>query len=55
MPIQIFSRVKDGALSQVSGTPNAAHIRYTYKKKQFKYKINKVGDRDWETIWIGMI
>ena len=37
MPIQIFSRVKDGALSQVSGTPNAAHIRYTYKKKQFKY------------------
>ena len=42
MPIQIFSRVKDGALSQVSGTPNAAHIRYTYKKKQFKYKINKV-------------
>ena len=42
MPIQIFSRVKDGALSQVSGTPNAANIRYTYKKKQFKYKINKI-------------
>jgi len=42
MPIQIFSRIKDGSLKQVSGSNNHTNIRYHYKRKTYKYKINKV-------------
>lgn len=45
MPIEIFSRVKDGTISQVSGGPNVSNIRYTYNKKHFQYKINKLWDK----------
>ena len=33
MPIEVFSRVRDGTISQVSGGPNVANIRYSHNKK----------------------
>jgi len=42
MPIQIFSRIKDGSLKHVSGSNNHTNIRYHYKKKTYQYEINKV-------------
>ena len=45
MPIEIFSRVRDGTISQVSGGPNVSNIRYTHNKKHFHFKINRLWDK----------
>ena len=45
MPIEVFSRVRDGTISQVSGGPNVSNIRYIHNKKYFHFKINKLWDK----------
>ena len=42
MPIEIFSRVKDGAIPRVSHTENSSNIAFKYQKKDFKFVINKL-------------
>ena len=42
MPIQVFSRIKDGSLKQVSGSDNYTNIILNYKKKTYEHKINKL-------------
>ena len=42
MPIEIFSRIKDGSLKHVSGGDNNTKIIYNYKKRKYEYKINKL-------------
>ena len=42
MPIEIFSRIKDGSLKHVSGADNNTKIGYNYKKRKYEYKINKL-------------
>ena len=42
MPFQIFSRIKDGSIKQVSGSDNYTNIIYKYKKRTYEYKINKL-------------
>ena len=42
MPIEIFSRIKDGSLKHVSGADNNTKIVYNYKKRKYEYKINKL-------------
>ena len=44
MPIEVFSRVRDGTISQVSGGPNVSNIRFNYNKKHVHFKINKLWD-----------
>ena len=42
MPIEIFSRVKDGSIDRVSHTKNTSNINFKYQKKDFKFVINKL-------------
>lgn len=42
MPIEIFSRVKDGSLDKISTNSNTCNIDFTYKKKDFKFNVNKL-------------
>ena len=42
MPIQVFSRIKDGIIKKVNESENFVNIEYVYKRKKYKYKINKL-------------
>ena len=44
MPIEVFSRVRDGTISQASGGPNVSNIRFNHNRKHFHFKINKLWD-----------
>ena len=42
MPIEIFSRIKDGSLSRVCHDENYCNIQLKYKKKEFKFNVNRL-------------
>ena len=42
MTIEIFSRIKDGSLDRVCHDDNYCNIQLKYKKKQFKFNVNRL-------------
>ena len=49
MTIEIFSRVKDGSLNNVSHNTNLCNIQMKYKKHNFVFKVNKLWNNNERT------
>ena len=45
MPIDVFSRVKDGDLNIINENANQCNIKFTGKKKDNKYVINRLWNK----------